>query len=90
MALTIPDLMTDFPGLSRAPAAFLARLDQSKGRIVEYWDLQQAVEGATGIPNTIENMRTIAKRARAAIRGRGEVISAYGVGYQLIWSSPPQ
>ena len=86
MSLTIPDAMTDFPGLSRAPAAFLVRLDQARGRIVPYWDLQQAVEAATGIPNTIENLRTTAKRARASIRGRGEIISAYGVGYQLRWA----
>ncbi len=86
MTLTIPDAMTDFPGLSRAPAAFLVRLDQSKGRIVEHWDLQQAVEAATGIPNTIENLRTIAKRARRSIDGRGEIISAYGVGYLLRWA----
>lgn len=86
--LTIPDAMTDFPGLSRAPAALLVRLHQSKGRIVEYWGLQQAVEAVTGNQNTIDNVRSAAKRARKAIAGRGKIISASGVGYRLMWNAP--
>lgn len=86
LALTIHDAMTDFPGLSRAPASMIVRLHEARGRIVPYWDLQQAIEGATGNECTIENLRSVTKRGRAAIRGRGDIISAYGVGYRLQWA----
>jgi DNA-binding response OmpR family regulator len=85
--LSIPDAMTDFPGLSRAPAALLVRLHESKGRIVEYWTLQQAVEAVTGNQNTIDNVRSAAKRARKAISGKGKIVSASGVGYRLSWDA---
>lgn len=83
--LTVADAMTDFPGLSRAPAAFVVRLHEARGRIVPYWDLQIAIEAVTGTISTIDNLRSVAKRARAATQGKGQIISAYGVGYQLVW-----
>lgn len=85
MTLGVADVMSDYPGLTRAPAAFVARLNQSNGRIVEYWDLQQAVEAVTGVPNTIENLRTTVKRARAALAGKAIINSAYGIGYSIKW-----
>lgn len=85
--MTVADAMTDFPGLSRVPAAFLVRLHLGKGRIVPFWDLQMAIEGATGNLSTIENLRSAAKRARASIKGYGKVISASGVGYRLEWQN---
>lgn len=83
--MTICDAVTDFPGLSRAPAALLVRLHEARGRFVGYGDLQMAVEAVTGNGNTIDNIRSVAKRARQAIRGRGEIETASGVGYKLVW-----
>lgn len=85
MTLGVANVMSDYPGLTRVPAAFVARLNQSNGRIVEYWDLQQAVEAVTGVPNTIENLRTTVKRARAALAGNVIINSAYGIGYSIKW-----
>ena len=84
--MTPLDAANRFPGLTRVPAAVVARLAQSAGRIVSRDDLLTAIEDGRGIEaSTDDALRSAVKVARRAIADQGRIETAYGFGYRLVW-----
>ena len=83
--MTMEDAASDFPGIARAPAAVLVRLQEAKGRVVSFDDLAYAIENVTGNSWALNNVGSPVSRARRAIIGKGRIISASGIGYRVEW-----
>lgn len=85
--LTIIDAITDCPQLTRVSAVIIVELTNAKGRIVGRQMLREALEAVIGNRTTDEGLTIACKHARRAIKGRGQVISIYGVGYRIQWDA---
>jgi DNA-binding response OmpR family regulator len=87
--MTIEDAMSEFHGIYRGGAAIVAALTSANGRVLNYGQLQLAIEAASGNAVSYEAVRTAIRRARRVIVGRADIITARGVGYRIVWNEQP-